>query len=119
MTQIELFLTNELYECLQNIKIIQLGGEVFTLELKERLQKYTKANLYNGYGPTEITACCSSKRIKDYISIGTPFCNTKIYVLNSDNNICPINIPGEICIAGDGVALGYINNMKLTKKGKN
>lgn len=115
-SRIELFLANKLYECLEKTKIIQLGGEVFTLELKDRLQKCTKANLYNGYGPTEITACCSTKKVEDDISIGTPFCNTQIYILNSENNICPINIPGEICVAGDGVSLGYINNPERTKK---
>ena len=36
--------------------------------------------------------------------------------LNEDNNICPINIPGEICVAGDGVSLGYINNSETTSK---
>lgn len=115
-SRIELFLTNKLYKCIEKLKIIQLGGEVFTLELKERLQKHTKATLYNGYGPTEITACCAMKKVEDYVSIGKPLCNTKIYILSEDNNICPINIPGEICIAGDGVSLGYINNPELTSK---
>jgi amino acid adenylation domain-containing protein/thioester reductase-like protein len=115
-SRMELFLVNQLNECIEKVKIIQLGGEVFTTELKERLQKVTKANIYNGYGPTEITACCSSKKIEENISIGRPFCNTKIYVLNEDNNICPINVPGEICVAGDGVSLGYINKEELTQK---
>lgn len=115
-SRMELFLTNQLNECIEKVKVIQLGGEVFTTELKVRLQKITRANIYNGYGPTEITACCSSKKVEENISIGRPFCNTKIYVLNEDNNICPINVPGEICIAGDGVSLGYINKEELTKK---
>ncbi len=115
-SRIELFLSNKLYECLAKTKIIQLGGEIFTIELKERLQERTKANLYNGYGPTEITACCSSKKVVENVSIGTPFCNTKIYILNEENGICPINVPGEICITGEGVSLGYINNEALTSK---
>lgn len=115
-SRIELFLANQLNECIEKVKIIQLGGEVFTVELKDRLQKTTKASIYNGYGPTEITACCSSKKVEENVSIGRPFCNTKIYILNEDNNICPINVPGEICVAGDGVSLGYINKAELTKK---
>ena len=114
-SRIELFLNNKLYECLENMKIIQLGGEVFTLELKDRLKERTRANLYNGYGPTEITACCSTKMVEDYVSLGKPLCNTQIYILNEENNICPINVPGEICITGDGVSLGYVNNEELTK----
>ena len=115
-SRIELFLNNKLYECIENLKIIQLGGEVFTKELKQRLQKCTKAILYNGYGPTEITACCSTKKVEKNVTLGRPFCNTEIYILNEDNNICPINIPGEICVAGDGVSLGYINNPETTSK---
>ena len=115
-SRMELFLANQLNECIEKVKVIQLGGEVFTAELKDRLQSITKANIYNGYGPTEITACCSSKKVEENVSIGRPFCNTKIYILNEDNNICPIDVPGEICIAGDGVSLGYINKEELTKK---
>ena len=115
-SRIELFLTNKLYKCMENLKIIQLGGEVFTLELKQRLQKCTNARLYNGYGPTEITACCTMKKVEDNVSLGRPLCNTQIYILNEDNNICPINIPGEICVVGDGVSLGYINNSELTNE---
>ncbi|MDQ1353264.1 MAG: hypothetical protein QG657_3570, partial [Acidobacteriota bacterium] len=35
-------------------------------------------------------------------------------VLNKDNNLCPVNIPGELYIGGDGVAGGYLNNPELT-----
>lgn len=75
-SRIDLLCTNPITEkCLNNLKVIQLGGEVFTAELYERLSKLTKAYIYNAYGPTEITACCSCKEVinSQDITIGFPF----------------------------------------------
>ena len=112
-SKIELLMINK--NCLKNIKTIQLGGEIFTPSLYKKLRKFTNANIYNGYGPTEITACCSSKKVvNSNISIGTPFCNTKIFICDKSLNLLPIGVAGELCVSGDGIALGYINNEKLT-----
>ena len=116
-SKIELLMMDEEKNCLKNVKIIQLGGEIFNSTLYERLKKFTNANIYNGYGPTEITACCSTKKVIDSdISIGTPFCNTKIFICDNNLNLLPIGVVGELCVSGDGLALGYMNNEDLTKK---
>ena len=67
----------------QSVKVIQVGGEVFTKDLYNHIRQYSKAHVYNGYGPSEFTACCCNKEITDEnnITIGTPFCNTKMYIL--------------------------------------
>lgn len=116
-TKVELLLQNQqTAKCLKVLKSFQLGGEVFSSSLYERLSKYTNAKIYNGYGPTEITACCSNKLVtsKSNINIGTPIPNTEIYILNDDMNICPINVPGELCVAGKGLSLGYVNDKVKT-----
>lgn len=118
-TKIELLLSNkETAKCLKTLKGFQLGGEVFSSNLYEKLYHYTNAKIYNGYGPTEITACCSNKLItsKNNINIGTPIPNTEIFILNDDMNICPINVSGELCVAGKGVSLGYVNDSSRTNK---
>lgn len=118
-SKIELILSDEkLSKCLSNIKVFLLGGEVFTSSLYNRMKKKTNGNIYNGYGPTEITACCSIKKIEDEnnINIGKPVNNTQIYITNNNLSLCPIGIVGELCVAGDGLAFGYINNKELTKK---
>lgn len=118
-TKIELLLShNETAKCLKVLKGFQLGGEVFSNNLYERLSKYTNAKIYNGYGPTEITACCSNKLItsKNNMNIGSPIPNTEIYILDSDKNLCPIHVPGELYVAGKGVSLGYINDKNKTSK---
>ena len=118
-SRIDLLCTNPITEkCLKNLKVIQLGGEVFTGELYERLSKLTNAYIYNAYGPTEITACCSCKEVvssKD-ITIGFPFEYAPIYICDKDLSLCPIGVPGEICVAGEGVAKGYFNQPQLTQK---
>jgi acyl-CoA synthetase (AMP-forming)/AMP-acid ligase II len=48
------------------------------------------------------------------ISIGTPIANTRIYVLDQARRPVPIGALGEICIAGDGVTLGYHDRPELT-----
>lgn len=118
-TKIELLLSNpETSNCLSKIDTLQLGGEVFTASLFKKLKDITNANIFNGYGPTEITACCSGKKITDAddITIGTPIPNMKIYILDKNFNPCPIGVPGEICICGIGLAKEYIENSKKTEE---
>ena len=97
--------------CLKNVKVIQLGGEVFKESLYKKLKEATSARIYNGYGPSECTACASNKLVENSnnICIGRPFLNTKIYIMNNSNNILPIKTQGEIVIQGDGVGKGYVN----------
>ena len=98
-------------KCLKNVKVIQLGGEVFKESLYDKLSKVTSARIYNGYGPSECTACSSNKLVTDAknICIGKPFLNVKIYIMNNCNNILPIKTQGEIVITGDNVGKGYVN----------
>jgi len=102
--------------CLKNAKYILIGGEPFQTKVLEKIKTITKATIYNMYGPTETTVWSSMKKIEDEeeITIGKPIMNTEIYILDKNENPQPIGVPGEICISGDGVAKGYLNNEKLT-----
>ena len=104
--------------CLKHLKAIQLGGEVLNPKFFDKVRQFTKAKIYNGYGPSETTSCCTCKYITNSqdINLGKPLPNVQIYICNQDLNLCPIDIVGELCIAGDGVSLGYINNPELTNK---
>ncbi len=78
----------------------------------------TGARLTNLYGPTEATVDvtyfdCPSHNDFDKIPIGHPIHNTRLYVLE-DGRQTAIGEPGELCIAGVGVARGYLNNPALT-----
>lgn len=116
-SRIELLLLEECKNPLKVLKTILLGGERFTPTLFERLNQVTKAKIFNGYGPTEITACCSDQLVvSNDITIGKPLPNVQIYICNSDMNLCPIGIVGQICVAGAGVSNGYIANPEANNK---
>jgi nonribosomal peptide synthetase DhbF len=69
------------------------------------------------YGPTETTVWSTCAHITDTangITIGKPIANTTVYILDEQKNLCPIGVPGELCIGGDGVTLGYWNRPELT-----
>ena len=102
--------------CLKNVTDILIGGEAFPQSLLHTLQEKTKANIFNLYGPTEATiwASVSDLTCKNEADIGTPLKNTEIHILNEDLNDVWGGNRGEICISGDSLAKGYINNDKLT-----
>lgn len=95
---------------------ILCGGEKLSRELGEKLLENNKS-LWNLYGPTETTVWSMIKRIasqSDLKTIGKPIANTQIYIVNGENRSCGVGIWGEICIAGAGLALGYLNKPELT-----
>ncbi len=76
------------------------------------------AKLTNLYGPTEATVDvtwfdCPTDHDFDRIPIGRPIHNTRLHVIK-DGLAAPIGEPGELCIAGAGLARGYLNNPALT-----
>ncbi len=99
---------------LESLKTVISGGEKLNESRKNLLLKqgYT---LYNNYGPTETTVdslslLCTDKKV----SLGTPIDNTRCYVVNRDLKLQPVGAPGELCISGDGLARGYLNDHALT-----
>ena len=102
--------------CLKTVKEIMIGGEPFPLSLLHILQEKTTARVYNMYGPTETTiwSTVSDLTHKDQINIGRPIKNTEIYIVDEDLSILPDGQIGEICIAGIGLAKGYVGRDDLT-----
>ncbi len=103
------------------LKYVVSGGDVLTPKTIEKLyKKLPDVTVINGYGPTEnttFTCCYEIPKTFDFtnkIPIGTPITGTKIYVLDDNLSICPIGVAGELYTAGDGVALGYLNQKQLT-----
>ncbi len=54
------------------------------------------------------------KHYERSVPIGKPISNSTCYILDKNQNLLPIRVPGEICVGGDGVAIGYLNNERLT-----
>lgn len=102
----------------KNLKKVMLGGEIFPKDFYNKLRKHTKADIYDGYGPTEITVWSSAKLIenKDNINIGKSLPNIKSYIFDNKQRILPIGCVGELQIGGLGVGIGYYNNEEDTEK---
>ncbi|PKM14866.1 MAG: non-ribosomal peptide synthetase [Gammaproteobacteria bacterium HGW-Gammaproteobacteria-2] len=96
------------------------GGEPLPPDLAAQLLPRCGA-LWNLYGPTETTVWSTSTQVQHGsddalpdIHIGRPIANTQVWVLDVHGNACPRGVPGEICIGGDGVTLGYLHRPELT-----
>jgi tyrocidine synthetase-3 len=102
--------------CLRSLKEIMVGGEALPPDLLESLKTLTNARIYNMYGPTETTVWSTVRDLTDAVAIdiGRPIANTRIYILGQHYNLQPEGTPGELCIGGDGLALGYLNRPELT-----
>ncbi|MED1738743.1 amino acid adenylation domain-containing protein [Bacillus swezeyi] len=97
----------------RSLRVLLTGGD----KLK-RIEKrgYT---LINNYGPTENTVVATSTAIdpdEGMFSIGRPIANTRAYVLGENNQVQPVGVTGELCIAGRGLARGYLNKPEETAK---
>jgi amino acid adenylation domain-containing protein len=94
------------------------GGEALTKELARKLLSKCDS-LWNLYGPTEATIVSTVKEITledEIISIGKPIANYQIYILNSNGQLVPPGVVGEIAISGHGVAKGYLKRENLTQE---
>ncbi|MCX8132274.1 MAG: amino acid adenylation domain-containing protein [Clostridia bacterium] len=107
---------------INKLKYIFLAGEAVSSDIVPMFCKLTeRVRLENLYGPTEATIyatgyslngleCCSN------VPIGKPLKNYRAYVLDRYNTLQPVGVAGELCIAGNGLARGYRNNIELTNR---
>lgn len=107
---------------LPNLDYAMVTGEAVSVNLVNRWhQLYPEVPLCNAYGPTEaaddICQFTVAKPLPENclrVPIGTPIANTAIYVLDTNLQLVPIGVPGEICVAGIGVGEGYWNQAEKT-----
>ena len=91
-------------------------GEPLPIEVAKELLKRGD-ELWNLYGPTEVTIFSSCKHIKNeetLISVGGPIANMQYYIVDENLNLLPPNTVGEIAIGGAGVGKGYLGRPELT-----
>ena len=124
-SMLQMMLDQQLLKNNSSIRKLVIGGEALTTDLLKRLRE-TKINatVFNMYGPTETTIWSSIYKIKpddplpqtDYVPIGRPLNNTRIYIMNDNMQLLPIGVPGEIWISGEGVSQGYWKQSELTNE---
>ena len=105
------------------MRILIAGSDVWYVGEYERFKKLCgpETRLINSFGLTEATidstffeGDLSGVAVERLVPIGRPFANSRIYILDRNLQPTPIGVPGEICVAGPGLARGYRNRPDLT-----
>lgn len=111
-------MNDEARMALHSVKHLLLGGEALPGELVEDLRECTSARIENMYGPTETTIWSTTETVpagaQGIVNVGSPIANTGTYVLDAQGQPCPVGVPGELFIGGEGVARGYWQRPDLT-----
>ncbi|MEX5594535.1 amino acid adenylation domain-containing protein [Pseudomonas orientalis] len=108
-------------DALAGLRILLCGGErADPAAFRSLLARAPALRLVHCYGPTETTTYATTHEVRaladhtDSVPIGRPISNTQVYVLDARLQPVPLGVTGEICIGGDGVALGYLNRAQLS-----
>lgn len=106
-----------------SLRYIIFGGEALKPRvLAEWKNKYPQTKIINMYGITETTVHVTYKEIttneieSGISNIGKAIPTLSTYIMNSENGLLPIGVPGELCVGGLGVGRGYLNREELSKE---
>jgi len=104
-----------------SLRTVILSGDWIPPQLPLAIASvFTHAKVLGAGGPTECSIWSANHWVafeddeKESIPYGYPMANQRIYVLNSQLKQCPVGVAGEMYIAGDGLALGYLNDSEKT-----
>jgi amino acid adenylation domain-containing protein len=124
LTPSHLAMIKDLDLAASRIRKLIVGGEDFKAELARDITRQfgRPVEIYNEYGPTEATVGCMIHRYdaeKDRglsVPIGIPAANAGVYILDEQLSPVPTGVTGEMYLAGDGLARGYLNQAELTEQ---
>ena len=109
--------------CFAGLATALIGGERLSPpHVRAFLRRHPAVTLINGFGPVETTVFCSTRRIAPAdcdqpggIPVGVPVPRTAMFVLDGERP-CADGEVGELCVAGDGLAIGYLCDKELTRR---
>jgi amino acid adenylation domain-containing protein len=109
-----------------SLRLVIVGGEKSSAEAFATWHRLVgnQVRWINTYGPAEASVVATAYEPKlepgdappARLPIGRPVANAKVYLLDADLNPVPTGVPGELHIAGAGVAAGYLNLPELTEQ---
>ncbi|MFE6498181.1 AMP-binding protein [Streptomyces sp. NPDC057748] len=111
-------------DCFTGLRQVYVGGERMSpAHASALLARHPGITLVNGYGPAESCMHATSRAVRpedcgraDGIPLGEPVARTQVLVLAPDGRRCPAGQPGEIHLAGEGLALGYLGEPEQTDR---
>jgi len=109
----------DLQDRLPDLRLCVSSGEALPWGLCERFRSaLPQVTLVNLYGSSEVAADVTCFDTNDagpseVVPIGRPIANVRTYILDKNANPVPIGVPGEICIGGDCLAVGYLDRPEL------
>ncbi len=102
----------------ESVRSVNLAGEPLKGALAAALYAAGIDRVRNLYGPSEDTTYSTGSRVPPEGSreptIGRPIADTRAYVLDGRMEPAPVGVPGELYLAGEGVARGYLGRPDLT-----
>ncbi|HVQ09451.1 MAG TPA: amino acid adenylation domain-containing protein [Allosphingosinicella sp.] len=112
------FLSSGALSSCASLRLVFASGEALPRSVAEAFLEASDAELHNLYGPTEAAIDVTSHHVTvasgSPIPIGRPIWNTQLYVLDDERRAVPQGVRGELYIAGDGLARGYLGRPALT-----
>ncbi|ELS00502.1 amino acid adenylation enzyme/thioester reductase family protein [Xenococcus sp. PCC 7305] len=108
---------------LPSLQWMMVTGETVAVNLvNDWLKLYPNIPVVNAYGPSEasddITQAIIDRPLPEnqrLVPIGKPLANLNLHILDSNLKLLPIGVPGEICVSGYGVGVGYWDNQEKTQ----
>ncbi|WP_432093148.1 amino acid adenylation domain-containing protein [Streptomyces sp. bgisy100] len=103
-----------------SLRRVICSGEALPFKAVEKFTATLDCGLHNLYGPTEAAIDvshwpCTPDYPGSVVPIGKPIANIRLYVMDRQQQLQPIGVPGELCIGGVGVAAGYHGRDELTR----
>uniref|UniRef100_UPI002454A97A non-ribosomal peptide synthase/polyketide synthase n=1 Tax=Nocardia cyriacigeorgica TaxID=135487 RepID=UPI002454A97A len=103
---------------LTSLRLLFVAGEAFTSDAVEAIRRVSTAELHNLYGPTEFTvhatAAPVAAEVDGAVPIGLPVWNAQAYILDARLHPVVPGAAGELYLAGDQLARGYVGRADLT-----
>ncbi|ONK12121.1 amino acid adenylation domain-containing protein [Streptomyces sp. MP131-18] len=108
--------------CFQGLRQVLTGAERLSVpRARAFLERHPTTALTNGYGPVETCVFATARRVRSAdcatttgIPIGVPVPGRRVHLLTDGREAAAPGTAGEICVSGEGLALGYLGDPRLT-----
>ncbi len=100
---------------LDSLRLIICGSDVLSKQVADFAIQEFGCELNNHYGPTEVTVDaltynCRDEYQGDFVPLGKPLSNTTVFIVDTNDQVLPVGVIGEIVVASPGLASGYWND---------